>query len=415
MYVCKNIKKMRLSKALILLRLSRDESIEYLQGHPELGSLNEEKDFELTNEQYYMLYKHFSDEWNECKISTNYGYYNDEYNKIVPKDKLIRTQKKEIELGLILQCRGDRKYDPETFGVLIGFFGDKIYYFDKAAEFGIPQYHLVSFIVDANDPNKAIYVTDIDKYEIVSHENNCFLKPDGLYCDPEEWKAMQRGIPFIGISRHLSCLYLPAQQGYTDLYFEKILNDTYLEAINLHLISKALSFIPNLEVIDIKNKIISLNKYLEDLDYKSIINTYRVIEDGYFQRRVGRDDHFNMTTTRTVESNDSYIKSLLPIGEQIDYYETNSEEKNYHYIDEDATNLEKEEAINKYDKDEHLAYLLKEYIDGHYEVAQTVSEFDIRLKQLFNLEKFKSRVKSLYFYQYYKSVVTRYNNNEPIH
>ena len=50
-----------------------------------------------------------------------------------------------------------------------------------------------------------------------------------------------------------------------------------------------------------------------------------------------------------------------------------------------------------------------------YEVAQTLSEFDIRLKQIFNLEKFRSRVKALYFYQYYKSVVTRYNNNEPIH
>ena len=122
-----------------------------------------------------------------------------------------------------------------------------------------------------------------------------------------------------------------------------------------------------------------------------------------------------MTTTRTVETNDSYIKSLLPIGEESSYYALNSYEENYNYVNEEATKEEKEVALKKYDRDEHLAFLLKEYIDGHYEVAQTFSEFDIRLKQIFNLEKFRSRVKALYFYQYYKSVVTRYNNNEPIH
>lgn len=406
---------MKLSKALILLRIRRDESIEFLQGHPELGTFNENEDFELSDEQYYMLYKHFSDEWSEYKTSTDYGYYNDEYNEIVPQEKYIRIQQKQIELGLILQCRDNGKYAPEYFGVLIGFFGDKLYYFDKDADFNLLQYNLVSFIVDDKDPNKALYVTDIDKYEFVSHENNSFKRPDGFYCDPEEWKAMIRGIPFIGMSSHLCCLYFPARQGHTDLYYEKVLNNTYINAINLHHYSKALSFIPNLEVCDIKNKIRGLKQYIEGLDYKSQIDTYRVIEDGYLQRRVGRDDHFNMTTTRTVDTNDSYIKSLLPIGEDKSYYALNSYEENYNYINEEATKAEKEAALEKYNREEHLAFLLKEYIDGHYEVAQTLLEFDIRLKQIFNLEKFRSRVKALFFYHDYKSVVTRYNNNEPIH
>lgn len=405
---------MKFSKALKLLRIWRDEAIELLQNHPELGTFNEKEDFEISDEQYYLLYKNFSD-WGECKVSTYNGYYNDEYNDIVPEEKYIRTQKQQIELGLILQCRDNGKYAPEYFGVLIGFFGDKIYYFDKEADFDIPKYQLVTFIVDDNDPNKALYVTDIDKYEIVSHEGNSFKRPDGLYCDLTEWNAMIRGIPFIGMSRHLSCLYFPAKQEHTDLYYEKVLNDTYIDALNLHYYSKALSFIPNLEVSDIKNKINSLKNYIDGFDYKKVIDSYRVFEDGYLQRRVGRDDYFNMTTTRTVETNDSYIKSLLPIGEESSYYALNSYEENYNYVNEEATKEEKEIALKKYDRDEHLAFLLKEYIDGHYEVAQTLSEFDIRLKQIFNLEKFRSRVKALYFYQYYKSVVTRYNNNEPIH
>ena len=398
----------------MLLRIWRDEAIELLQYHPELGTFNEKENFEISDEQYYLLYKNFSD-WGECKVSTYNGYYNDEYNDIVPEEKYIRTQKKQIELGLILQCRDNGKYAPEYFGVLIGFFGDKLYYFDKEADFDIPKYQLVTFIVDDNDPNKALFVTDIDKYEFVSNENNNFRKPDGFYCAPEEWKAMIRGIPFIGMSRHICCIFFPAKQKHTDLYYEKVLTDTYIDAINLHHYAKALSFIPNIEVCDIKNKIRSLKHYIEGLDYKSLIETYRVIEDGYLQRRVGRDDHFNMTTTRTVDTNDSYIKFLLPIGEEKNYYAINSDEENYNYIDEEATKAEKEAALGKYDREEHLAFLLKEYIDGHYEVAQTLLEFDIRLKQIFNLEKFRSRVKALSFYHSYKTVVTRYNNNEPIY
>ena len=406
---------MKLSKALILLRICRDESIEFLQGFPELGTFNENEDFEISDEQYYMLYKHFSDNWDECKILSDYGYYNDEYNEIIPQKKHISTQEKQIELGLILQCRGNRKYAPESFGVLIGFYGDKLYYFDKEEYFDLPQYQLVSFIVDENDENKALYVTDIDKYEIVGHDNESITKSDGLYFESAGKKAMQRGIPFIALSRNYGCLYFPVQKDHSDLYFMHVLNGTYIEAVNLRLLSKALSLIPNIQVVDVKNKLQNLNKYIKNLAYKNIIKTYRVIENGYLQRRVGRDDHFNIITTRTVESYDTYIKSLFPIGETTKYYATNSYEENYQYIDEETTKKEIEVAINKYDKIEHLAFLLKEYIDGHYEVVHILSELDTKLKQKFNLEKFRSKVKALYFYAYYyKRVVTRYNN-ESIH
>jgi hypothetical protein len=401
---------MRISKALVLLRISRGDSVEFLQEHPELGSFNEKEDFDLSDEQYFMLYKHFSDEWSEYRMSTSHGYYNDEYNLIVPQEKSIRVLKKHIELGMILQCRGGR----ESFGVLLGFWGDKLYYFDKEEDFSISQYQLVSFVVDAEDQNRALLVTDFDKFEIVSHENNCFRKPDGSYCDPEEWKAMQRGIPFVAMSRNLSILYFPVKQGDDELYYEMILNETFINAINTFCYAKALSFIPNLEVCDIKDRIIKINQYIDGIDYKSIIDTYRVNKEGRFVKRVGRDDHFHMTTTRSVATNDSYIQSLLPIGEEFSYYDCSYGE-DYNYIDEEATDEEKNIALKKYDKDEHFAFLLKEYIDAHYKVAKLVSEFDIRLKQIFNLEKFRSKVKALYFYQYYKSVVIRYNNNEPIH
>ena len=52
---------MKFSKALKLLRIWRDEAIELLQNHPELGTFNEKEDFEISDEQYYLLYKNFSD------------------------------------------------------------------------------------------------------------------------------------------------------------------------------------------------------------------------------------------------------------------------------------------------------------------------------------------------------------------
>ena len=399
---------MKLSKALILLRVWKEDAIDFFQEHPELGPFSEKDDFDLSDEQYYALYKYFSEDWGKCKVSSYLGYYNDEYNSIAPQQRYIKVQDKQIEFGMILQCHGSR--DP--FGVLIGFFGERLYYFDNEECLELPTYQLVSFIIDDNNPDRALHVTDIDKYEIVSHADNSYLRPDGSYCDPDEWKAMIRGIPFIGMSRHLNCLFFPSKKEYSDLYYEKVLSDSYVKAINLHLYIKALSFISEIEVNDVKSKIISIRKYIDGLDYKGLIDTYQVVEDGHLQRRVGRDDHFNMTTKRTVNTNDSYIQSLLPIGEDFDYYALNSDEENYHYVNKEATEKGINSAIEKYDKDEHLAFLLKEYFDGHYATAQKLSEYNLCLKQMFGLEKFQAKVKSMYFYQYsYKTVVNRYNNH----
>lgn len=400
---------MLFSKALVLLRICRDDAIEILQKHNELGTFNEELDFELNNEQYYLLYQESNKEWREAYTPTYYGYYNKDYNDIVPYKKNILVQKKQIELGMILQCDGR-----DSFGILIGLFGDKLYYFDKTANFDMARFQIVSFILDENDPNKATYVIDIDRFEIVGNEDRTIKRPDGVYCSQTQWKAMQIGIPFIAMSRHLSCIYVPADNNERDIYYEAILRSPYVHVYDLRSYALALSFIPDIEVSDIKLEIRRLKQYINKFDLKKVINSYKVNKKGVFQRRVGRDDHFNIITTRTVDSKDSYVCSLLPIGEDLSYYDTSHEESNYDYIDELATMEGKENALALYDKEEHFSFLLKEYIDNHYDINKKCSDYNLKLKIMFNTEKIKSKI-GFYFYSGgYKNVVARYNNNQPI-
>lgn len=394
---------MKLSKALILLRLCRDEAIAYLLEHSEKGMIDMNNDFEINDEQYLALYNRFSEDWNECCVGSYYGYYNDEYNELKPTNHYIYTQKKEIHLGLILQC------NKESFGILVGMFGDKIYYFDKEENLIISKYHLVSFILDKDDSNKAICVSDIDKYEIVSNDSKRIMKPDGYYCDKDEWKAMQRGIPFISMSRHLCCLYYPESKTNGKVYFEQVLNKSCAYAINLSLYLKALSFIPSVEVSEINNECKKIRHYVDNFDEKGTIETFKVIEDGHLIHKCHKDNYFVMTTSRTINTKDPYICFLLSIGDKTTYEDCVSED--YHYVNEEATGEGKNYANEEYDKDIHFAFLLKKYSDSRYDIIRKRTEFELRLRQLFNIGKFEYNENALFFYSGgYKTVVARYNN-----
>jgi len=117
---------------------------------------------------------------------------------------------------------------------------------------------------------------------------------------------------------------------------------------------------------ELKIEIVRLEKYINELDSTSIIRTFTIKKRGYLQSRVGKDDHFHYSTTRSVDSDDLYINHLLQTGGNSGYECTNSYEENYDYFDEKEAQKCIQEALSLYDKEGHLAFLLNRFIEERY-------------------------------------------------
>ena len=104
-----------------------------------------------------------------------------------------------------------------------------------------------------------------------------------------------------------------------------------------------------------------------------IAKTYKVSKRGYFQYRPGRDDSFNMTTERTIETDDEYIRSLFHLGIEKDSYACvgrGSEEENYEEIDFEEIKENIDIARDNYSKEKHITYYLSKYFEEVHELKK---------------------------------------------
>ncbi len=313
-------------------------------------------------------------------------------------DKTPFVKENKINIGMVYSCN-----NWEYYGVVIGVFGFRLYYFTKEKELGMARHELVSFVVDEENPNEAKCVISLERYEVVSGEHNVFRRPDGKYCDPEEWEAMQRGVPFISASTTVKCLFSPFLNNGIQ-YYENVLSGANKYAVELFLEKKKYKDVTEISNEEIKVETVRLRKYIEEFDSTSIINSFTVVEGGWLQRRVGRDDHFNYSTTRKVESDDMYINQLLKTGMEDGYYATNSYEENYSRIDEQATKEGIRMALSEYDKDDHFAFLLNCYIKNRQEQILQKSKIKYKLEGLFNVDMMEFRVGYIADYSYKREV-----------
>ena len=249
---------------------------------------------------------------------------------------------KETKIGMIYSCNdwhtccGHEKH----CGLLIGIYGTKLYYFEKAEKINLKRFELVRFIEDEEKPDVAKRVSPLVQNEIESEEKSRF--------DTISW-AKKQAIKLFNESKEYNNASEP-----TDW--------------------------------ELKTEIDRLQKYIDELDSISVINTFVVKQTGHYVRRVGRDDHFHYSTTRRVDSNDLYINHLLETGENSGYECTNSYEEDYDYIDKMAIQSGIQKALSKYNKNSHLAFLLNNYIKERYEQLFKKVEIKHKLEGLFNYD-----------------------------
>ena len=418
---------MTLRCALILLRLSEFNATHLFEKYPEfkIGKKYHKKlDKEITDEQFFDLFLLCKNNNMDERPSYNsghtfilrlkplkrrepssFGYLNHkEEEPVLSKDVVISETNEErkiiIRIGMILQCN-----EKDHFGILLAQrnnqYGrdrvedNRVFYFDKENDTFMPRYSLVAYVEDIINPNKAYNIIDLNEFENIS----------GYGGSP---KAMRLGVPYISEQTAYDIIGIP--HIYTSekiLYYYNIFYDTWLYHDYFYL--RTLKRIVQPVLSEIINKLEVFRNYVEKFDFNSVIETYTSREYGYLQKRCGRDDHFNITKIRNIQNNDPYIRSIVLLDFEDNYFLGSSSDDDYDLINKEEIERVKKEAREKYSKSEHYEFLKKEYLSSIEYVRKEIASTWLAIESKFNIHAALCYLKPI-DKDNYKVVVKEYNS-----
>ena len=281
--------------------------------------------------------------------------------------KIKETKEKyHIQVGYVLKFKEQRCIIIGRTSVWVG--GSKF-----VTKFIICQYNnlknsktpregdLVFFAVKDNY-DEAIRVIGLDDITIAEDISvRTYREECDLYYTDEQYDAFMANKFFLSNN----CAYCPIEAKNDTVYYCHDLLDYYSKKIyEGYKEQKSINWLgyPSLE--EITATISKYKKYVRYFNFEKIISTYKVVKDGWFQCRPGRDDFFNITVTRTIDSSDPYIKSLVPLNEDTDYYTCcgrGAGDDDYTILLEDEMKENINRAREIYSKDKHFAFLIDKY------------------------------------------------------
>lgn len=286
----------------------------------------------------------------------------------------------KLNVGLVWECEEDK-----DFGIVIGYriekisasvsckgFGPKLYYFKKDKSVVKYRYDIVIFLLTNKNALEVTEVVDISEYKFVFPTSKNFSpsrRADGLYHHDNIWEEIERGVPIIE-SGDLKRMHLPKiistdSQGLPsriELY-EGLADENQELVINNYIDFKKHGGGEWPTNNQIKSKIKEIIAYVNSLDFEKIIHTYSVGKSGCLAKRVGRDDHFHMTSYKTIQTQDKYIHSLVELLHEENYCLGSNADEDYNIIDMELTDAGVKSAISNYSKEDHIAYLIADYYD----------------------------------------------------
>jgi len=160
------------------------------------------------------------------------------------------------------------------------------------------------------------------------------------------------------------------------------------------------------EMEDIFHKI---HAYVANFDIEKELKTYNVIQSAWFKCRPGRDDQYFMKEERSIESTDSYIRSLLPLCNKLDYYSCcgrDSDEIDFIKRNEAQIKEDKINAIKQYSKSNHINYLVHEYYEHIFNNKDKKDEIWTKIENILDLYHIEQCC-GKYFYGF--SAIKHYN------
>lgn len=300
-------------------------------------------------------------------------------------EKKVYLVERDIQFGLLYHC-----LDWQDFGLISSAFGEKVFYFEKKPKVSFSYLALVAFVVSETDSSKAEHVTEIKikNSSRVYFLNKKDIHEDGQYCGNQLNSLRQISEPVLVDIDSLDYIALVSENEESLFLYTHLLTSFQKYSLNLYKDKISNKPFTGVDLDELITKLTELNKYISEFDEDKVINSYKIYKYGYLQRRLGRDDHFHYGTIKTIDSDDPFIKSILPVGEDCDHEATNSSEEEYGYYDEENAKICINEAKEIYNRNLHMGYLLKIYLDDYYYndedikydyIAQNINElFGIR-------------------------------------
>lgn len=307
-----------------------------------------------------------------------------------------------LHIGIILQCNKQ-----DNFGVVLGysrsdFRGNTMVkmgfpilsYFEKEQGLQLKEKTFVVYITKDNNFECAFGIKELSSFKLInsSIENE-----------------IQSFSPFIQMETGFKCLYYPTKTNKIKNYFENVLVAEEKTLFECFLALNEIEFetFPSYkEMEDIFHKI---HAYVANFDIEKELKTYNVIQSAWFKCRPGRDDQYFMKEERSIESTDSYIRSLLPLCNKLDYYSCcgrDSDEIDFIKRNEAQIKEDKINAIKQYSKSNHINYLVHEYYEHIFNNKDKKDEIWTKIENILDLYHIEQCC-GKYFYGF--SAIKHYN------
>lgn len=266
---------------------------------------------------------------------------------------------KVLHIGIVLQCN-----EHDTFGIVVGYSCSEIRgstmmkmgfpilsYFEKERGFQLKEKTFVVYLVNSNDYEHALEIKELSSFKLINGSLD---------------NEIQTFSPFIQMEKGFKCLYYPTKKQEAIIYLEKVLTAEENALLEYFLALKEFEVdnIPSQK--EREDKLLKIHTYVQNFEIEKELQTYSVTQSAWFQSRPGRDDHYFMEEKRSIESTDPYIRSLLPLCNDLNYYSCNgrsSDEVDFSRKNDQQIKADKTKAIKMYSKTNHINFLINDYYE----------------------------------------------------
>lgn len=249
---------------------------------------------------------------------------------------------------------------------------------------------------DKPNERDTILISSIENFSLKDNINNCYYERINNHSEYE-------GLEIEIFENHI-IFHVPRWSHSNEIIHQELNSKKGEEIIQLYLQMLKNDYFHEPTVNEIGDKLANIKEKINNIDLEKVFNSYFVSFGGYYQRRVGRDDHYHYKYSKSLETNDEYIRSLFDLEEVEDYYTCNGqgkEEQDKYEIKEHEIKWGIENAKREYSIDRHIAFYLlklyKEYKIKNETYIKLQSDIKEKFNQLLVSNLFSSQIKDGYF------------------
>lgn len=311
---------------------------------------------------------------------------------------------RRFHIGVICRC-----ISGENIGIIHGvkrhpyngvkeIYEQKYFYFRKDINYELPLHSIVFYCSwDYDDFDaEAEYVSPYESIRMKVDTRSTYrpynsFHGGGAYHNDECWNHIISGIPYMDVNPY--CLVYPVieEERFGEGQYCYLITTVFssLEEYFIRCCVEIESCKYDYQEHNYDNLSAFIEKtvsYINNLDIDNIISEYSIVREESLCRRPGKDDHYFIYKSSYLNSEDEYLKSLLPVKRDLidydlDWSSASDEDNSGIYYLQEETECVRNNAKAIYSKERHLAFLIDKFLKNKEENIQKMNEL---LKSIHN-------------------------------